>query len=103
MKLTDRQLNRATLARQLLLRREPIDVAAAVSRLCAIQAQAPASPYLALWSRIDGFDGGDLDRAFDAGTVLKGTLLRATLHVAAADDYPHFWAAIAAHLRRARA
>ncbi|MBA3250483.1 MAG: winged helix DNA-binding domain-containing protein, partial [Geodermatophilaceae bacterium] len=65
MKVTARQLNRATLARQLLLGREPLDPATAVSRLCALQAQAPASPYLALWSRIAGFDAADLDRAFD--------------------------------------
>lgn len=103
MKLTARQLNRATLDRQLLLRREPLDPATAVSRLCALQAQAPASPYLALWSRIAGFDAADLDRAFDEGAVLKTTLMRATLHAVAAADHPHFWAAVAAHLRRARA
>jgi len=102
VKLTARQLNRATLDRQLLLRREPLDPATAVSRLCALQAQAPASPYLALWSRIEDFDAAALDRAFDEGAVVKSTLLRATLHAVAAVDHPHFWAAIAAHLRRAR-
>ena len=101
--LTAAELNRATLARQLLLRREPLDVPTAVSRLCAIQAQAPASPYLALWSRIQDFAAADLDRALDAGAVVKSTLLRATLHLTAAEAHPLFWAAIAAHLRRARA
>lgn len=100
--LTDAQLNRATLARQLLLRREPVDVATAVSRVCALQAQAAASPYLALWSRIEGFAAADLDRAFADGTVLKTTLMRTTLHVVAAADHPDFWAAHAVHLRRAR-
>ncbi len=60
MALTARQLNRATLARQLLLRRERIGVADAVRRMVAVQAQEPASPYVALWSRLDAFDPADL-------------------------------------------
>ena len=51
--LTPRQLNRATLDRQLLLRRRTMDVTDAVRRVLALQAQEPASPYLALWNRID--------------------------------------------------
>ena len=50
MRLTARRLNRATLARQLLLRREPVEVAEAVRRVVALQAQEAASPYLALWN-----------------------------------------------------
>jgi len=100
--LTDAELNRATLARQLLLRRERLDPAAAVSRLCALQAQAAASPYLALWTRLDSFDPADLDRALEDGTVLKTTLMRTTLHAVAAIDHPHFWAALAEHLRSRR-
>ncbi len=100
--LTAAELNRATLARQLLLRREPIDAVAAISRLCALQAQSPPSPYLALWTRLDGFDPVELDRAFDAGTVLKTTLMRSTLHAVAAADHPDLWAALAGRLRRAR-
>ncbi len=102
MKLTAAQLNRATLARQLLLHREPLGVAEAVHRICAIQAQAAASPYLALWNRVMDFDPADLDRAFEDGTLLKTTLMRTTLHVVAAVDHPHFWAAHAEHLRRRR-
>ena len=64
MRLTARQLNRATLGRQLLLRREPLDVVDAVRRVVALQAQEPASPYLALWNRIAAFDPADLDGAF---------------------------------------
>lgn len=102
MILGPRQLNRASLARQLLVRREKLEVAAAVSRICAIQAQASPSPYLALWSRVEGFDAADLDRAFEAGAVVKSTLLRTTLHAVAGQDHPHFWAAIAVTLRAAR-
>ena len=54
MLLTARQLNRATFGRQLLLQREPLDVVGAVHRVVALQAQEPASPYLALWNRLVG-------------------------------------------------
>ncbi|MEU5891280.1 winged helix DNA-binding domain-containing protein [Streptomyces sp. NPDC047461] len=87
MTITARELNRATLARQLLLRREPSGVAEAVRRLLALQAQQPASPYLALWNRIDGFAPADLDAAFADGTLVKATLLRITLHAVHRDDY----------------
>jgi len=51
MRITARELNRSTLGRQLLLRREPLGVADAVRRVVALQAQQAASPYLALWNR----------------------------------------------------
>ncbi|WP_197698386.1 DNA glycosylase AlkZ-like family protein [Micromonospora viridifaciens] len=80
MTFTPRQLNRATLDRQLLLRREPLAVADAVRRVVALQAQQPASPYLALWNRIAGFDPAELDAAFAGRDVVKATLVRITLH-----------------------
>ena len=61
--LTARQLNRATLARQLLLAREPLGVVDAVRRIVALQAQEAASPYIALWNRVAGFDPGRPRRA----------------------------------------
>src|SRR5262249_25636136 len=76
MRLTARQLNRATLARQLLLRREPVGVAEAVRRVVALQAQEAASPYLALWNRIAPFDPAALDAAFAGHEVIKATLMR---------------------------
>ncbi|MFI8528918.1 winged helix DNA-binding domain-containing protein [Streptomyces aquilus] len=85
--ISARELNRATLARQLLLRREPLGVADAVRRLLALQAQQPASPYLALWNRLDGFDPAELDAAFADRTLVKATLLRITLHTVHRDDY----------------
>ncbi len=81
------QLSRATLARQLLLERAPLDPAAAISRLCALQAQEPRPPYLALWSRVAGFAAGDLRAAAAARSVLRVTLMRATLHLVTAADY----------------
>jgi hypothetical protein len=100
--ITARQLNRATLARQMLLRREPLDVVDAVRRVMALQAQEPASPYLALWNRIEGFDPADLDRAFSEYAVVKASTMRITLHAVAATDYAPFHAAVTASLRAAR-
>jgi hypothetical protein len=102
MPLTARQLNRATLARQLLLRREPLGVVDAVRRIVAIQAQEPASPYIALWSRVAGFDPAELDAAFASHSVVKASLIRITLHAVHADDYPVFHNAMAALLRASR-
>jgi hypothetical protein len=102
MRLTPRQLNRATLARQLLLRREPLDVVDAVRRIVAIQAQEPASPYIALWNRIAGFDPAELDAAFADHSVVKASLIRITLHAVHADDYPVFHNAMAPSLRASR-
>ncbi|MFI9766566.1 winged helix DNA-binding domain-containing protein [Streptomyces sp. NPDC052415] len=88
MKISARELNRATLGRQLLLRREPLGAAEAVRRILAVQAQQPASPYLALWNRLAGFAPADLDAGFADCTLLKATLLRITLHAVHREDYP---------------
>jgi hypothetical protein len=100
--LTARQLNRATLARQLLLRRERLSVVEAVHRVTALQAQEAASPYLALWNRIEGFDATDLDRAFREHAIVKATLMRVTLHAVDAADYSTFHEAMQITLRAAR-
>lgn len=100
--LTARRLNRATLARQLLLGRERLDVAEAVRRVVALQAQEAASPYLALWNRLDRFDPAGLDAAFADRAVVKATLMRITLHAVHAEDYPAFHAAMVSSLRASR-
>jgi winged helix DNA-binding protein len=102
MSLTPRQLNRATLARQLLLRREPLDVVEAVRRVVALQAQEAASPYLALWNRAAEFDPHDLDAAFADHAVVKASLIRLTLHAVVAEDYPAFHNAMLSSLRASR-
>ena len=102
MRLTARRLNRATLGRQLLLAREPLDVAAAVHRVAALQAQEAASPYLGLWNRVAGFDPADLDAAFADRTVVKATLIRLTLHAVHVGDYPAFHNAMLPSLRASR-
>jgi hypothetical protein len=100
--LTHRALNRATLARQLLLRRRRLGVVAAVHRVVALQAQSPASPYIALWNRLRPFDPGALDRAFATHAIIKATQMRSTLHAVDAADYPAFHEAMQPFLRAAR-
>lgn len=99
MRLTAAALNRATLGRQLLLRREALDVMSAMDRVVALQAQEPASPYIALWDRLQPFDPADLDRAFADGDLVKATLLRITLHAVSADDHQAFLEAMEPTLR----
>jgi DNA glycosylase AlkZ-like len=86
--LSDRQLNRALLARQFLLKRATIAPPLAVERLAGLQAQWAPAPYIGLWSRLAKFGIGDLERALEARTVVKATLMRGTLHVVSAKDYP---------------
>lgn len=100
--LSPRQLNRATLARQMLLRRERVSAVDAVRRLLAVQAQEAASPYLALWNRVARFDPAELDAAFAERTVVKASLLRITLHAVHVDDYPAIHHAMSPSLRASR-
>jgi hypothetical protein len=102
VELTPRRLNRTTLQRQLLLDRAQLGVVDAVRRITALQAQEPASPYLALWNRVHGFDPAELDAAFADGRVVKGQLLRITLHAVAAEDWPRFHTAMRYPLRGSR-
>ena len=97
-----RALNRATLGRQLLLRRESVDVPQAVRRLVALQAQHPASPYLALWNRLSPFDPRLLDDAFTAREVVKGNVPRMTLHAVHVEDYRAFREALEPSLHGAK-
>jgi hypothetical protein len=88
--LTRRALNRATLARQMLLRREPVKLVTAVERLAGLQAQAARPPFVGLWSRLDGFRREDLLRAIERQQVVRGTLMRGTLHLVTRQDYLRF-------------
>lgn len=90
-----RDLNRATLARQILLARESMGVVDAVERLAGLQAQYSPSPYVGLWTRLEGFQKEDLTAALLNREVIKASLMRWTLHLASARDYPYFARAIA--------
>jgi hypothetical protein len=92
--LTQRELNRTTLLRQLLLRRERLSTVRAVERLAGLQAQLPSSPYLALWARVEGFERPALERALKQRRIVKALLMRATMHLVSARDYPYLDAAV---------
>jgi hypothetical protein len=88
--LTLRDLNRATLARQHLLRRHQGAVTDVVHRLAGLQAQEPRPPYLGVWTRLAGFARDDLHAALHARTVVRATLHRGTLHLVTAADFAAF-------------
>ena len=102
MGITSRQLNRATLSRQLLLEREPLDVVDVMGQVVALQSQEPASPYIALWGRLVDFDPSRLDDAFAARSLVKATLMRITLHTVAGEEYTTFYQAMLPVLRASR-
>src|SRR5215831_7491802 len=82
-----RELNRATLARQMLLKRETLSPPAAIERLVGLQAQLASAPYVGLWTRMRDFRREDLAREIENRKVVKATMMRATLHLCAAEDY----------------
>jgi hypothetical protein len=96
--LTQRELNRALLARQLLLERSRLPIPRVLERVGGLQAQYAPSMYVGLWTRTERFERGDLERALERRTVVQGTLLRTTIHLVSARDY---WP-LALGIRRAR-
>ncbi|MGV9562221.1 winged helix DNA-binding domain-containing protein [Streptomyces sp. NPDC003480] len=84
--LHPRALNRATLARQLLLHRSPLSAGAAVSHLLGLQTQNVQPPYYALAARLEGFAPEHLSRLMADREVVRVVSLRSTLHTHTADD-----------------
>ncbi len=85
--LSTRELNRALLARQLLLEPGAGSVAQTLERVGGLQAQYAPSMYVGLWSRMRDFRRDDLTRLLERRSVVQGTLLRATIHLVARGDY----------------
>ena len=85
--LAERELNRALLARQVLLERKRLSVATALERIGGLQAQHGPSPHIALWSRVAGFRPEQLDKALQEHKAVKATLMRVTLHILSTRDY----------------
>ena len=98
--LSLRALNRATLARQLLLERAALPVEAAVERLAGMQAQIPRPPYLGLWTRLAGFERETLSTALRERRIVRATAYRGTLHLLTADDLLSFRGALQPMLSR---
>lgn len=79
--LSTRALGRATLDRQMLLRRTPMSAYDAVEHLVGLQAQAPRAPYVALWSRLTGFAAPQLADLVSGRRALRAPLMRVTVHL----------------------
>lgn len=85
--LTARELNRALLARQLLLKRSSLPVLRVLEQLGGIQAQYAPSSYVRLWTNLKRFAMADLDRLLEQRKVVQGTLMRSTIHLVSTADY----------------
>ncbi|MFI5711056.1 winged helix DNA-binding domain-containing protein [Kribbella sp. NPDC051620] len=88
--LSPRAINRATLARQLLVERSEVSVVEAVERLAGMQGQEPKHPYVGLWTRLAEFADSDLTAAVESREVVRATFYRGTLHLVTAEDYLRF-------------
>lgn len=84
--LDSRALNRATLARQLLLDRAEAPVLDTVAHLGGLQAQEPQEPFVGLWSRLTAFDPSRLSDLLVRRRVVRTHLMRRTVHLVTADD-----------------
>jgi hypothetical protein len=85
--LSQAELNRALLARQLLLKRARLPIPKALERIGGIQAQYAPSMYIGLWSRLEGLERDALTRALERRSVVQGTMMRATIHLVSRADY----------------
>ena len=92
--LTTRELNRALLARQLLLERVRRPLPRVLEQLAGIQNQYAPNGYIRLWSCVEGFRRDDLTKALERRSVIQGTLMRETIHLVSRADYPLFAAGI---------
>ena len=85
--LTLCELNRAVLARQLLLERKRLSPTAVIERLVGMQAQWPSAPYVGIWTRTTSFRHEALERQLKSGAIVKATAMRQTLHLVTQRDY----------------
>lgn len=85
-RLSQRALNRATLARQLMLHRVTLPVLEAVEHLAGMQAQNPLDPYFALWSRLENFQPSALAELLTSRRAVRAALMRTTIHLVSAED-----------------
>jgi hypothetical protein len=101
--LTRKELTAALAERQLLRERVRLEPAEAIRVLTPLQAQDPPAPYIALAARLDGFERAELEAAINARAVVKTTIMRLTLHLVAAAEYPAYHRlSTAVRMRRVR-
>lgn len=98
--LSTRDLNRALLARQMLLARDSVTPTEALHRLVALQGQMARAPFIGLWARLKAFDPAGLRRLIAERQVVRSTFLRSTLHLTTAQDFLALRPALRADLGR---
>lgn len=99
--LTRHDLNRATLARQMLLERQHLDAYTAVSRLLGLQAQVVNPPYIGLWTRLVDFQRAELIELIAARRVVRAAMMRSTLHLVTDEQFLRYRLTIQPALERA--
>ncbi len=85
--LTQRELNRALLARQMLLERAKTPIPRALERMGGLQAQYAPSMYIGLWSRLEGLERDAVTRGLERRSIVQGSMMRATIHLVSKRDY----------------
>lgn len=98
--LSPRALNRATLARQLLLARSDLPAVTAIEQLVGLQGQSPDAPYVGLWSRLRDFQADELVKPLADREVVRSLLMRGTVHLVTAEDCLALWPLISPVLER---
>jgi hypothetical protein len=86
--ITARELNRSLLARQLLLERSPKSLVQVLEAVGGLQTQNATGGYIGLWTRLEKFDLPDLTMALEGRRAVQGTMMRNTIHLVSARDYP---------------
>ena len=84
--LSQQELNRALIERQMLRERADLSAFATIERLFGIQAQEPKSPYIGLWTRLQHFQAQELEDLLVSRHVVRILLMRGTIHLVSAAD-----------------
>jgi hypothetical protein len=99
-KLSLQALNRATLDRQWLLDRRDVPALDAIEHLVGMQAQAPLAPYVGLWTRLTSFHPDELVKLLENRQAVRGSMMRATIHLVSSRDFLAFRPLIQPRLER---
>jgi hypothetical protein len=99
-KLSLQALNRATLHRQWLIERQDATAVETIEHLVGMQAPSPLAPYIGLWTRLNGFQPGELVELLESRQAVRGSMMRATIHLMSSRDFLEFRPLIQPRLER---